>query len=45
MDDTTTVVIETDGTLSVLTGEPSGQGISSLENVSGSSDLQGVDGS
>ena len=33
MDDTTTVVIETDGSLSVLSGQPSGEGPSSLSNV------------
>lgn len=33
MDDTTTVVIETDGSLSVLSGAPSGEGPSSLSNL------------
>ena len=36
MDETTTVVMETDGSLSVLTGPPSGRGRSSLENALGS---------
>lgn len=44
LDDTTTVVIETDGTLSVLTGESSGQGASSLENVAGTSEGYGARG-
>jgi uncharacterized membrane protein YcaP (DUF421 family) len=35
LNDTMTVVIETDGSLSVLSGEPSGEGRSSLANVSG----------
>ena len=35
LDETTTVVIETDGSLSVLTGTPSGEGASSLANVAG----------
>jgi uncharacterized membrane protein YcaP (DUF421 family) len=38
MDETTTVVIETDGSLSVLTGQGSGEGSSSLANVSGHAD-------
>jgi uncharacterized membrane protein YcaP (DUF421 family) len=35
VDATTTVVIETDGSLSVLSGSPSGEGRSSLANVAG----------
>lgn len=38
IDDMTTVVIETDGSLSVLTGSPSGSGASSLSNASGPED-------
>jgi uncharacterized membrane protein YcaP (DUF421 family) len=38
MDETTTVVIETDGSLAVLTGQTSGEGSSSLENVLGPRD-------
>ena len=38
VDETTTVILETDGSPSVLTGEPSGKGISSLANVGPISD-------